>query len=122
MLYKKLKVRNLKENMRRVTIGEIGGKGRKENSVIIFSFFYFLLDIFFIYISKVIPFSHSSLKKPPIPSPSLCFYEGAPSPTQPLLPPCPQISLHWGIQPSQDQGTLLLLIPEPWVPPCVLFG
>jgi len=29
-----------------------------------------------------------------------------------LLPACPNISLHWGIQPWQDQGLLLPLVPN----------
>jgi len=48
----------------------------------------------------------------PIPYPSACFYEGA-SPITHLLPPlCPGILLHWGIEPSQDQRTLLPLMPK----------
>jgi len=54
--------------------------------------------------------------------------------THPFLPSHPDILLHWGIQPWQDQGFLLSLVPkkaihpllhmqlEPWVCPCVLFG
>jgi hypothetical protein len=41
---------------------------------------------------------------------SPCFYEGSPPPQVP--PPQPQILLHWGIKPSQDQGPLLLLMPN----------
>jgi hypothetical protein len=48
---------------------------------------FFLLDIFFIYISNVIPFcSTPSLTHPP----SSCFYEGVPPPTYPLPPPRPR--------------------------------
>ena len=91
-------------------------------------FLSFLLDIFFIYISNVIPFPSSPTKNPPSFPSSPC------SPTHPLLLPGPGISLHWGIEPSQDQGTLLPFIDdwlghpllhmhlEPWVPPCVFFG
>ena len=53
--------------------------------------------------------------------------------SHPLLPLLPCIPLHWYIEPSQDQGPLILFMPilchpllhiqlEPWVPPCVLFG
>ena len=67
---------------------------------------YFLLDIFFIYISNVIPFScfpsKNSLSHSPPPFPCL--------PTHTLPLPCPGISLHWGIEPSQDQGPLLSLM------------
>jgi hypothetical protein len=72
-----------------------------------FSFFFksFLLDIFFIYISNVIPFpsffSENSLS-PPHPW----------SPTHPLLFPGPGIPLYWGIEPSQDQGPLLPLMSD----------
>jgi hypothetical protein len=43
---------------------------------------------------------------------SPCFYKGAPSPTHLLQPPHPGIPLHWGIEPSQDQGSLLPLVPD----------
>jgi hypothetical protein len=42
------------------------------------------------------------LQKPPIPSATLL--------TNPLLIPCAGIPLHWGIEPSQDQGPLLSLM------------
>lgn len=54
-------------------------------------------------ISNVIPFLPSSI---PLPS----FYEGAPTPTHPLQPQCPGIPLHWGNEPSQDQGLFPLLM------------
>jgi hypothetical protein len=79
------------------------------HSLILFYFlnFYFnftiFFDIVFIYISNVIPLSHS---------PSPCFCEGVPPPTHPLLPPRPGIPLHWCIEPSQDQGSLLPLMPD----------
>jgi hypothetical protein len=34
------------------------------------------------------------------------------SPIHPLTPSCPGIPLHWGIEPSQDQGPLLPLMPN----------
>jgi hypothetical protein len=57
-------------------------------------------------------FSASPLEMPyPIPSiPG--FYEGATPTTHPLQLSCPQIPLHWVIEPSQDQGPLLPLMPE----------
>ena len=42
--------------------------------------------------------------------PSLCFYEGALPLTHSLPPLHPDIPLHWGIKPSQDQGPLLPLM------------
>jgi hypothetical protein len=52
--------------------------------------------------------------------------------THPLPLPHPGIPLHWGIEPSQDQGPLPIDVQqgypllhmqlEPWVPPCVPFG
>jgi hypothetical protein len=70
----------------------------------LFFFFYFffgcqinfLIDLFFIYISNVIPFPGLPSKIPIHPH-SRC------SPTHPLLLPCPGIPLHWGIKSSQDQ-------------------
>jgi hypothetical protein len=55
------------------------------------------------------------------------------SPTHPLQLPCPGILLHWGIEPSLDQGAspptdvrqghpLLHMWLELWVPPCIFFG
>jgi hypothetical protein len=56
----------------------------------------------------------------PFPTPPETPYPIPPSPasmgvfphpaTYPLPPPCPHISLHWGIEPSQDQGFLLPLM------------
>jgi hypothetical protein len=70
-----------------------------------------LLVILFIYISNVISFPSIPSAKPlPLP----CFYESVSPPTHPtnhpLLPHCPCIPLHWGIKPSQDQGSLLPLM------------
>jgi hypothetical protein len=45
---------------------------------------YFLLDIFFIYISNVSPFPGLPFGNPLSHSPSPCLYEGAPPPTHPL--------------------------------------
>jgi hypothetical protein len=76
------------------------------------SFFFFKLDILFIYTSNVMPFhgfpSANLLSHPLLP----CFYEGAPPPTHPLLPHCPSIPLYSGIKPSQDQGPPLPLMPD----------
>jgi len=78
-------------------------------SKFLFLFFYFILfflDILRIYISNVIPFPPPPIPIPPTP----CFYEDAPTPTHPLQPQNPGITLHWGIEPSQDQGLFLLLM------------
>ena len=64
----------------------------------------FLLDLFFIYISNVIPFPHFPSENPLSHPSSPC------SPTHPLTLSCPGISLHWGIEPSQGQGPLLSLM------------
>ena len=66
--------------------------------------FLFLLDVFFIYISNVIPFPGFPSENTISPPTSPC------SPTHPLLLPGPGIPLHWGIEPSQDQGPFLPLI------------
>jgi hypothetical protein len=70
-----------------------------------------LLDIFFIYISNIIPFPGFPSGKPLSHSPSPCFIESFLPPHPPPLPH-PGILLHWGIKPSQDQGTLLLLMSD----------
>jgi hypothetical protein len=66
----------------------------------------FLLDIFFIYISYVIPFPSFPSKNPLSPLPSPC------SPTHPFPLPGPGIPLYWGIEPSQDQGPFLPLMSD----------
>jgi hypothetical protein len=62
------------------------------------------LVIFFIYISNVIPFpgfpSENPLSHP--------FSPCSPIHQHPL--PCPGISLHWGIEPSENKGPFLLLM------------
>jgi hypothetical protein len=83
-----------------------GSRGKPEGLFLVpnfILFFNFLLNIFFIYISNVIPFL-ISLPKPPVPSPSHC------SPTHLLMLPDPGIPLHRGIEPSQDQGPSLPLM------------
>ena len=57
------------------------------------------------------PFLVSPLKTFYLTLPPPCFYEDAPLLTHPLLPYHPSIPLHWGIKPSQDQGTSLPLMP-----------
>jgi hypothetical protein len=50
--------------------------------------------------------------QPPTPPPLTCYYEGAPPPTNPLVPHCPSIPLHWIIKPSKDQDPHLPLMPD----------
>jgi hypothetical protein len=76
----------------------------EETGTIFFPFL--LLDIFFIYISNVIPFPGMPSESPLPPPPFLC------SLTHPLLLAGPGIPLHWGIEPSQDQGTFLSLMTD----------
>jgi hypothetical protein len=73
--------------------------------------FFFLLDIFFIYISNVIPFPNFPSENP-LPPPSC-------SPIHPLLLPGPGIPPHWGLEPSQDQGPLLSLMTD-WAILCYI--
>jgi hypothetical protein len=70
----------------------------------LFSSFLFLTDIFFIYISNVIPFPSfpSENSHPLLPPPVHQL-------THSLLPG-PGTPLYWGIEPSQDQGLLLPLM------------
>ena len=70
-----------------------------------------LLDIFFIYISNVIPFP--TLPNPyPIPHSPASMRVFTHPPAHPLLPPRPGIPLHWGMLPSQDQGPPLPLMSD----------
>ena len=66
----------------------------------------------------------------PILSTLPCFYDSIPPPIHPLPLTCPPITLHWGIETSQDQRTTtdvqqghpwLHMQLEPCFPPCVLF-
>jgi hypothetical protein len=72
--------------------------------VFVFDFILFFKDIFFIYISNIIPFPDFPSKNPLSHTPSPC------RPTHPLRLPGLGIPLHWGIKPSQDQGPLLPLL------------
>jgi hypothetical protein len=73
---------------------------------------HFLLDIMFIYISNTITFPGFPSAKCLSSCYSICFYVGAPPATQPLQSYCLSIPLYWGIEPSQDQGSLLPLMPD----------
>jgi hypothetical protein len=71
-----------------------------------FLFFYW---IFYLFTFQMLsPFPVPPLETP-IPS-SLSLLLWGWSLTHPLLPPYPGIPPHWGIEPSQDQGPLLLLM------------
>ena len=107
--------------------------GEEEHILLPFPLFFVLLDIFFIYISNVIPFPRSPSENPLSNPPSPCFYKGVPSTHSPT-----PASLSWHsptlghpaftgprASPPIDawQGhPLLHMRLEPWVPPCVLFG
>jgi hypothetical protein len=65
---------------------------------------------YFMYLHfKCYPLSRFLVQNPPL-LPHSCFYEGAPTPTHPILPPRYGIPLHGGIEPSQNQGPLLPLM------------
>ena len=77
----------------------------KESAAIAISFPFLLLDIFFMYISNVIPVPGFHPENP-LSSPTPF------SPTQPLLLPRHGIRLYWGIEPLQDQAPLLSLMSD----------
>ena len=72
------------------------------------SFVFFFYWIFYVFTFQMFsPFPVSPLEPPyPIP-PTLCFYEGAPSPTHSFPLHGPGIPLHWGVEPWP-----LLLMPD----------
>ena len=80
---------------------------------------FFKLDILFNYISNVISFPCFSFGNPLSHPPSSCFYEGAPQPTYTLPTPHPGIRLHWGIEPSHNQGPLLSLMSNKAILYCI---
>jgi hypothetical protein len=59
---------------------------------------------------KCYPLSQFPPGNPLYHTPSPCFYKGVPLPTHTLLPCYSGIPLHWGTEPSQDQGPLLPLM------------
>jgi hypothetical protein len=68
---------------------------------------------YFIYLHfKCIPFPNFLPRNLLFHCPSSCFYEGLPPPAHRLSSPCPRFLLNWGIEPSQDQGSLLPLMSE----------
>jgi hypothetical protein len=69
----------------------------------------FLLVILFIYTSNVVLLPSFPSKNSLLLSLS-CLFEGAPPTIHTLLPQCPNIPLHWGIKPPQDQGPPLSLM------------
>ena len=75
--------------------------------------YYFLLDIF-IYISNVIPFPSSPPKNFLCHRPSVCFYEGVPPLTHPLLPPHPDIPYTGASSLHRTKGLSLLFANEWW--------
>ena len=73
-----------------------------------FFFIVYFIDLHFKYYP--LPGFPSRNALPYIPLP--CFYEGTPSMTYPLLPHYTSIPQHWGIEPPQDQGPPLPLMPD----------
>jgi hypothetical protein len=79
----------------------------------LFFVFYFLsLDIFFYLQFKCYPQSWFPLQKPLSLPHFPGLYECALPLNDPLPPSVPSILLHWGIEPTQDQESLLPLIPN----------
>jgi hypothetical protein len=77
------------------------------------SFFYWLFYLFtFEMLSPFPSFPSTSPLSPPPPPPPPYLYEGAPTHTHPLLLQWPSVLLSWVIKPAQDQGMLLLMIPD----------
>jgi hypothetical protein len=70
-------------------------------------FYFILLDILFTF-QMLSPLLISPLETP-FPILPHCFYEDALLPIHSLPPPCLGIPLYWGIEPSQDQGSLPLM-------------
>jgi len=64
----------------------------------------FILDIFCIYISNVIPFSGFPFQNPPILSPLALLLWGCYPPTHSLWRPCPGIPMYWGIELSKTKA------------------
>ena len=81
-----------------------------EHYFLCFCFFFFNWIFYFFRFQMLYPFSVSP-PQTPFPTLSPSFYEGAP--INPFTPASRLgIPLHWGIQPSEDQGLLLPLMPD----------
>jgi hypothetical protein len=79
----------------------------------LYYFFYFSWIFPSFTFQMLSPFLVSPQETPyPIPPPSASMRVFPHQTTHPLLPPCPGIPPHWGIEPSQDQGPLLSLMPD----------
>ena len=78
-----------------------------------FNFFFFFVEHFLYLHLKCYPLfpflSGNALSQSPFPAFMRVF---SPAPTHPLRPPCPVIPLHWGIKLSQNQRSLLSLMPD----------
>jgi hypothetical protein len=74
-----------------------------------FSFFFYWM--FYLFTFQMLSSFPISSPQSPIPS-SLPLLLWECSHTHLLPPYCPGITLHWGIKPSQDQGSLLPLMPD----------
>ena len=70
---------------------------------------FFLYCIFCLFIPQMLP-PIWPLPRHPTPFPLPLPPRGCSPSTHPLPSPCPGIPLHWGIEPSQEQGPLLPLI------------
>jgi hypothetical protein len=77
----------------------------------VFFFFHFYWLFYLFTFQLLSPFPVSPLQTP-IPCPSPCLWEGAPPFTHPLLPQYPSVPLPWFIEPPQDQGTPLPVMPN----------
>jgi hypothetical protein len=109
--------------------------GNKEKQILgQFPFYNSFFIGYFMYLHfKCYPLSSFPSTNPLFSHSSPCLYEGAPQPAHPLLPQHSSIPLHWGIEPLQDQGTSLSLMPDKAILchifswghvslPCVFFG
>jgi hypothetical protein len=93
------------------------------------TYFSFFLGYFIYLYFKCYPLSIFPSTNPLSSRLSDCLYEGAPPPTNPLLPQHPRIPFSSAIEPTQNhrapprKGNSLIHIQlEPWINPCVLFG
>jgi hypothetical protein len=72
-------------------------------------FFYWIFSLFTFQMLSFFLVSLSEIPYPMLPLPASMRMPHPP--TYPLLPPCPGIPVHWGIEPSQNQGPFLPLMP-----------
>jgi hypothetical protein len=107
-IWENMKITKINQNENNMNRWERRNPGQTHRKYFFLHFLYGICDIFTF--QMLFPFLLSPQELPNNITAPLCFYKGAPPLTQPLLTHHTGIPLHWGIDHSQYQGPLLLLM------------